>query len=96
MHFNAYILDLTNFFESSKVVLVNMVEFLMMSAKLATLSLLKIKVFLNKGYEVITFVCDMTNKVLSRDSNYIVDVVMSPKFGNSSIAMREVIITSIL
>ena len=82
--------------ESSKVVLVNMVEFLMMSAKLATLSPLKIKVFLNKGYEVITFVCDMTNKVLSRDSNYIVDVVMSPKFGNSSIAMREVIITSIL
>ena len=45
MHFNAYILDLTNFFESSKVVLVNMVEFLMMSAKLATLGLLKIKVF---------------------------------------------------
>ena len=45
MHFDAYILDLTNFFESSKVVLVNMVEFLMMSAKLATLGLLKIKVF---------------------------------------------------
>ena len=45
MHFNAYILDLTNFFESSKIVLVNIVEFLMMSAKLGTLDLLEIKVF---------------------------------------------------
>ena len=39
---------------------------------------------------------DITNKILSRDSNYIVDVVMWPKFGNSSISMREVIIISIL
>ena len=45
-----------------------------MSAKLATLGLLKIKVFRNKGYDVITFVCDVTNKILSRDLNYIVDV----------------------
>ena len=45
MHLNAYILDHANFFESSKIVLVNMVEFLMMSAKLVTLGLLKIKVF---------------------------------------------------
>ena len=29
-------------------------------------------------------------------SNYIMDVVMSPKFGNSSICIREIIITSIL
>ena len=29
-------------------------------------------------------------------SNYIPDIVMSPKFGNSSISMREVIITTIL
>ena len=29
-------------------------------------------------------------------SNYIVDVVMWPKFGNSSISMREVMITTIL
>ena len=34
-----------------------------------------------------------TIKILSRDSNYIVDVVM---FGNSNISMREVITTSIL
>ena len=36
---------LLNFFESSKVVLINLVEFLMMSAKLATLGLLKLKIF---------------------------------------------------
>ena len=53
-------------------------------------------VFWNKDYDVITSVCDVTNKILSLDSNYIVDVVMWLKFGNSSISMREVIITSIL
>ena len=66
----------------------------MMSAKLATLGLLKIKIFWNKGYDVITSVYGVTNKVLSRDSNYIVDVMMWPKFGHSSISMREVIVTS--
>ena len=35
-------------------------------------------------------------KFLSRDLKYIVDVVMWPKFGNSSISVREVIIISIL
>ena len=64
-----------------------MVEILMMSAKLDTLSLLK-KGILKKGYD------DLTNKVLWRDSKYIVDVVMWPKFGNSSISMIEVIWTS--
>ena len=73
-----------------------MVTILMMSAKMATLGLLKIKVFWNKGYDVIISVHDVTNKILSRDSNYIVDVVMWPKFGNSRTSMREVIITSIL
>ena len=65
-----------------------------MSAKIATSDLLKIKIFWNKGYDVIIYVHDVTNKILSRDSNYIVDVVMWPKFGNSSISIREVIITS--
>ena len=78
------------------IVLINMVTILMMSAKMATLGLLKIKVFWNKGYDVIISVHDVTNKILSRDSNYIIDVVMWPKFGNSSICIREVIITSIL
>ena len=65
-----------------------MVAILMMSAKMATLGLLKIKVFWNKGYDVIIYVHDVTNKILSRDSNYIVDVVMWSKFGNSSIGIR--------
>ena len=67
-----------------------------MSAKLATPGLLKIMVFWNKGYDVIIPVDDVTNKVLSRGSNYIVDVFMWPKFGNSNISMREVITSSIL
>ena len=71
-------------------------EYLMMSAKLATLSLLKLKVFWNKGYDDIIYVYNVTNEILSRDSNYIVEVAMRPKFGNSSVSMREVIITLIL
>ena len=68
----------------------------MMPAKMATPGLLKIKAFWKKGYDVKIFVDDVTNKILSRDSNYIVDVFMWPKFGNSSISMREVMTTSIL
>ena len=73
-----------------------MVTILMMSAKMATLDLLKVKVFWNKSYDVITSAYDVTKKILSRDSKYIVDAVMWLKFGNSTISMREVIITSIL
>ena len=54
-----------------------MVITLMMSAKMATPGFLKITtVFRNKGYDVIISVDDVTNKILSRDSNYIVDVFM--------------------
>ena len=53
-----------------------MVTILMMSAKMATPGLLKIKVFWKKGYDVIIYVYDVTNKILSRDSNYIVDMSM--------------------
>ena len=67
-----------------------------MSAKLATLNLLKRKIFQKKGYDVISCVHDGINKVLSSDPSYIVNVIMGPKFGNSSTSMREVIITSIL
>ena len=67
-----------------------------MSAKLATLGLLKIKIVWNKGYDVILSVYDVISKNLSRVSNYIADVVMWPKFGNSSTSMKEVVITSIL
>ena len=68
----------------------------LMSAKMATPGLRKIKVFWKEGYDVINSVSDVTNKILSRDSNHIVDVVMRPKFGNCSISMRAVIITSSL
>ena len=54
------------------------------------------KVFWNKDYEVIISVHDATNKILSYDSNFIIDVVMWLKFDNSSISMTEVIITAIL
>ena len=57
---------LLTFLESSKVALINMVTILM-SAKMTTPGLLKIN--------VITSVHDITNKVLSCDSNYIADVV---------------------
>ena len=65
----------------------------MMSAKMATPGLFKIMVFWNKCYDVLISVYDASNKILSRDYNDIIDVVMWPKFGNSSISMREVIIT---
>ena len=42
-----------------------MVEILTMSAKLATLGFLKLKVVWNKGYDVIIFAHDVTNKILS-------------------------------
>ena len=51
----------------------------MMSARLATPGLLKIKIFQNKPYDAIIPDYDVTNKVLLRDSNYIVDMVMSTK-----------------
>ena len=73
-----------------------MVIILMMSAKLASPGLLKIKIFQNKGCDVIIPDYDVTNKILLRGSNYIVDVVIWPKFGNCSVSKREVIITSIL
>ena len=68
----------------------------MMSAKMATTGLVKIRVFWKKGYDVIISVYDVINKILSHDSNYIVDVFMWPKFGDCNISMREVITTSIL
>ena len=73
-----------------------MILILMMSAKLATPGLLKIKIFQNKIYDVIITNYDVTSKILSLDSNCIVDVLMWPKLCNSRIFMRKVIITSIL
>ena len=61
-----------------------------------TLGFHKVKVFSNKGYDVIIFVNNTTNEILSRDSNYIINAVMRLKFDDVSISIREVIITSIL
>ena len=63
----------------------------MMSAKIATLGILKKNFFWKKGYEVIISVHDVTNKILSRDSNYIVNVIMWLKFGNSSILWEKLL-----
>ena len=43
----------------------------MMSAKLATTSLVKIKIFRNKGHDVIIIDYNVNNKILSRDLTYI-------------------------
>ena len=68
----------------------------MMSAKMATPCLVKLTVFWDKGYEDIVPASDVTDKILSSDSNYIADVSLWPRFDKCSISMREVIITSIL
>ena len=63
----------------------------MMSAKIATLALLEIKVFWNKGYDIIISAHDAINKILSSDS---VDAVIWPTFGNASTSLIKAIITS--
>ena len=84
------------FYEPLETVLINMITILMISAKMATIDVLKIKVLWIKGFEVMIFVHDISNKILLHDSNYIVDVVIWPKFGNCNISMRKVILISIL
>ena len=96
LHFSISFLILLIFFESLKIFLKNIVKILMMSAKLATPGLLNIKIFRNKGYDVIILDYDINNKILSHGLNHIVDMIKWPKIGNSSFSMREVIITSTL
>ena len=76
-------------FESLKVVLIKMVTILTMSAKFSTLGLLKLNVTWNKGY-------DITNKTLSHYPKSYCKCGHITKFGNFSIFMTQVIITSIL
>ena len=73
-----------------------MVAILIMLAKVATLGLFETKLFLNRGFDVIKSIHDVINKILLGDSNYVEDVNMRPKLGNSRVSMREVIATSIL
>ena len=96
LHFSTWFLILLAFLESLKICLINLFIILMMSAKMANPGLLEITVFWNKGYDLIIFVDDVTNKILPRDSIYILEMFMWPKFGNCTIYMREVITTSIL
>ena len=56
------------------IFLINTFTVLVMSGKLATPGLLKVKIFQNKGSDVTFLDFDTTSKFLSRDSNYIVDV----------------------
>ena len=63
-------------FEFRKVALINMIAILMLSANLDTPDILKIKLFLNKVYDVIYYVHDFTNKIFTRDRNYIVYTIM--------------------
>ena len=96
LYFDSKYLVLSTFLESIKIVLIEKVAVLVMSAKMAPPGLLKLKTFWKKGYDVIIYVHDVTSKILSCDSNYIVNVVMWPKFDNPGISTREVIIISIL
>ena len=73
-----------------------MVRILTMSTKMAVPVVVKIKVFWNKAYYVLYYGYDVTKKILSHDSNYIMNVVMWPRFSNSNICIRKVITTSIL
>ena len=57
-----------------------MVVIFMMSGKLATVGLLKMKIFWIKSYDVIIYVDDVTGKISSCNSNYVADVVIWPKF----------------
>ena len=65
----------------------------MISKELITPGLLKIKVFWNKGYDTIIPVLGVTKETFPSDSNYIVDMIIWPKFGNISITMSDVIIS---
>ena len=76
LHFKTYFLIRSISLESLSVVLINLATILMMLGKLAALDFLIIKVFWNKGYDVIICVNDFTNKILLCDSNYVLDVVM--------------------
>ena len=61
-------------------------------SKIGPLCLCKIKLFRNKSYDVETSDHDATNKILSRGSNYVIDIAIWPKIGKYNILKRKVII----
>ena len=70
--FGTLFLFILTLFKSFKIALISVVTILMMSAKFATLSLLKIRIFWNKGYDLIIFVHNVTNKIFLCTLNSIV------------------------
>ena len=50
---------LLTYFESLRISIINIVTILMTSAKMVTLVLFKVKIFWNKGYDVIIYVHDV-------------------------------------
>ena len=70
--------------------LIYAVAILIMSEKLCTLGPLTIKSWRQN------FIYDVIIKILSLNQNYIVDMIMWPKFANFSISMRAFIISLIL
>ena len=61
----------------------------MLSIKMTITGSVEIKVSWNKSYDVIICLDGVINKVLSDNLNHIVEMVMWPKFVNSSISIRE-------
>ena len=76
LHFDTKLLILLTFLQTIKNVLIKKVAILVMSAKMAFPRLLKMKIFREKCYKIIIYVMDVTNKILSCDSSYNVDVFM--------------------
>ena len=75
LHVDTFFLILLTFI--TLVVLIDVIAIWIMSAELAIPGLLKIKVFSRNSCVVITFVYDITNKILSRDLKHnVVDIVM--------------------
>lgn len=66
-------LILLTYIESLKIALIKRIGILMMSAKSVTPGLLKIKVYWNKSCDVIISVHYISNKILPRDSDYIIE-----------------------
>ena len=64
-----------------------MAAILMMSTKMVTLGVLRIKTLLKKDYDVIIFVCDVTNKF------YHLSQIILQMWSFANISMREVMIT---
>lgn len=73
----------------------NVIAVMIISVKLANPDLLQ-KTEFRKKDPWHQNVEDATSKTLSRDPNYVIDIIMWPKFGNTSDSLGEIITISIL